>query len=1057
MAERTFRSPRVSAREIDVSGPVGSSPQGVPAGVIGTSNRGPAFVPVTVGSFKDFTTKFGTSDGKKFGPMAMAEWLRNASAGTFVRVLGVGNGEKRTTSGDNQGKVTNAGFVVGQRPVIANGNVGDNPYANAPLFGGTGALSGSVAGRTFFLGCFMSQSQGSTCFSEAGGQLAANFNDGRNHPNSHPILRGIIMAPSGVLVSLSSSYAVTKGDTFPRVYTADGMSPTHINNEPAQNAVGSFTRIGAANQDGGYSIGHVNGLNDGKQNVVLLLNGHKAAGEYSNIITASFDPSAENYLAKVLNTDPTKINQAGHLLYTDYPVYSQFAAVTGSGVINNVSGSGGGVYPNHEQIAFMVTSSLGRDAGSTTVPNFENFEDRFRTALSPFVTSQEFGGAARNLFRVHALDDGAYINGRVKISIENIQKSRNDKDLNGSFDLLVRDFMDNDRDPVVLEKFTNLSLNPNSENYVARRIGDQHTFYDFDRNVGVQKLVVDGNYPNLSNYIRVETSDQLEGGEMPDEALPVGFRGHMHLVTSGSGILANPAFHGGNNTTPGVGNGLISGSLGAGDANHILHSTIEPPTPFRDNLTVGAGTNKRLKNQFYWGVQFEVKDSVSEPNRNTKVDPGLQSLAKYLPRFHTSYRNVVVHDNEGVADSGGVVLDADRFNNNRFTLERVAVYTNSSNKPDPQKWVSSSYVRDGKAITDSSRRYLNVAQDFGESSAKPFLKFSFMLQGGFDGVNIFDTDKIALNNAAAKRENDDSSNQGGTKGPTVSAYRRAVDLLEEKTNADIKLLAIPGIRHSVVTDYAMDAVEDRFDALYIMDIEERDNVDTVITGSDATISVSNTVNAFRSRGLDSSFTAAYFPNVVMRDPAVGSLVEVPPSVAVLGAMSLNDTLGHPWFAPAGVTRGALETTTETAVKLNRSNMDDLYDVDVNPLVALADTPGVVVYGQKTLQAAQTALDRVNVRRLLIDIRRQVRLVGNTFLFEPNREETLAAFSNRVNPILQRIQRQQGLDRFKVIIDTTTTTQADVENNTIRGKIFLQPTRTVEFVALDFVVSGGETI
>jgi phage tail sheath protein FI len=138
-------------------------------------------------------------------------------------------------------------------------------------------------------------------------------------------------------------------------------------------------------------------------------------------------------------------------------------------------------------------------------------------------------------------------------------------------------------------------------------------------------------------------------------------------------------------------------------------------------------------------------------------------------------------------------------------------------------------------------------------------------------------------------------------------------------------------------------------------------------------------------------------------------------------------------------------------------MDDLYDVDVNPLVALADTPGVVVYGQKTLQAAQTALDRVNVRRLLIDIRRQVRLVGNTFLFEPNREETLAAFSNRVNPILQRIQRQQGLDRFKVIIDTTTTTQADVENNTIRGKIFLQPTRTVEFVALDFVVSGGETI
>ena len=327
----------------------------------------------------------------------------------------------------------------------------------------------------------------------------------------------------------------------------------------------------------------------------------------------------------IIQTDPTKINQAGHLLYTDYPVYSQFAAVTGSGVINTASGSAGGVYPNHEQIAFVVTSSLGRDAGSTTVPNFENFEDRFRTALSPFVTSQEFGGAARNLFRVHALDDGAYINGRVKISIENIQKSRNDKDPNGSFDLLVRDFMDNDRDPVVLEKFTNLSLNPNSENYVARRIGDQHTFYDFDRNVGVQKLVVDGNYPNLSNYIRVETSDQLEGGEMPDEALPVGFRGHMHLVTSGSGILANPTMH-----------GLISGSLATGDAHHILHSTIEPPTPFRDNLTLGTGVNKRLKNQFYWGVQFEVKEDEDLEKRLKSLDRLLRMLPSRIDVGKTS-------------------------------------------------------------------------------------------------------------------------------------------------------------------------------------------------------------------------------------------------------------------------------------------------------------------------------------------------------------------------------------------------------------------------------------
>jgi phage tail sheath protein FI len=114
----------------------------------------------------------------------------------------------------------------------------------------------------------------------------------------------------------------------------------------------------------------------------------------------------------------------------------------------------------------------------------------------------------------------------------------------------------------------------------------------------------------------------------------------------------------------------------------------------------------------------------------------------------------------------------------------------------------------------------------------------------------------------------------------------------------------------------------------------------------------------------------------------------------------------------------------------------------------------VVFGQKTLQATESALDRVNVRRLLIDLRRRIRTIANSFIFEPNRESTLSRFSAAVNPVLQRVQQQQGVDRFKVIIDTTTTTQADVENNTIRGKIYVQPTRTAEFVALDFVVTNA---
>ena len=239
-----------------------------------------------------------------------------------------------------------------------------------------------------------------------------------------------------------------------------------------------------------------------------------------------------------------------------------------------------------------------------------------------------------------------------------------------------------------------------------------------------------------------------------------------------------------------------------------------------------------------------------------------------------------------------------------------------------------------------------------------------------------------------------------------------------------------------------------------MDVEEKDAENKFMTGSSVQIpNVTFTVNRFEARNLDSSFAAAYYPDVIVKDPATLTNVLAPPSVAVLGAFSLNDSIGHPWFAPAGFTRGALKNTVETQVKLNRANLDALYEANINPITAFPQSKGVVVFGQKTLQAAQSALDRVNVRRLLIEIRRRVRRIANTLLFEPNRASTLARFSAAVNPVLQQIQAQQGLDRFKVQIDTTTTTQADVENNTIRGKIFLQPTRSLEFISLDFVVTN----
>ena len=1012
MAELTFKSPGVSTREIDLSSPTAIAPRGIPAGVIGTAVRGPAFVPITFATFQDFVARFGNTDGEKFGPLAVNEWMRNAGAGTYVRVLGVGNGLQR---GSSDGAVTNAGFTVGERLPQPNGSIGNN---QGTISGGAMSTGDSGLGRTYMLGCFMSESAGSTVFSDAGVQTG-------NHTGANPIIRGMVFAPSGVMLQLSSS-------------AVSSNSPTTT----------------ARTSNGGAGFGDVV-TGSAKNEFVMILNGQKVSDSYDNVITASFDPVAPNYFGNIFNTDPTKTEAAGHFLYARWDVSPKLAVITSSNFTTpTLYGAG-----DRTTLAFLLSGTKGRadSAASSTsnvgTPDFESFTDRFRTAKSPFVIAQQFGGKNKNLFRVHARDDGAVGNTAFKITVENVQASTNENDKYGSFDLLVRKFDDSDMSPVVLESFRGLSLNPGSDRYVARVIGNTNTFFDFDKKIGGQKLVIEGVYPNNSQFIRVEENTDLRLGRLDETALPVGFRGIPHLVTSGT-------FTDGSSTVS-----CLTGTVGATDdvTATTTNRVVQLPVPMRENIAVGVSPKKRVEASLTWGIQFEKKDDLNEPNKNQAMDQSLASFTKYFPDWHTSKQNPLVSANEGTPDIDGTILDADRFNNNLFTLERVEILTSSNNKPDSQQWSMAKYRRNGSSAgtmsnrdgtTGQGSRFLNPSLDFSHIPSRKYLKFTFPLQGGFDGLNVFNEDKYKMLDNAARREMDDSS-AAGVKDSTVAAYRKAIDVMEEKSDVDIQLLAIPGIRHESISDYAIESTERRFDALYLVDIEEKDTVSSFVTSSAAqVINVSNTVNRLAARALDTSFAAAYFPDVVLTDPSTKTNVQCPPSVAVLGAFALNDQVAHPWFAPAGFTRGALSSVVESQVKLNRANLDELYTVDINPLTAFPHTPGVVVFGQQTLLAAQSALDRVNVRRLLIDVRRKVRRVANTLLFEPNREDTLARFSASVSPILTQIQQQQGLDRFKVQIDTTTTTQSDVENNTIRGKIFLQPTRSVEFISLDFVVTNA---
>lgn len=997
MAELTFRSPGVSSREVDETGPVTNELSGDPATIISTTPAGPAFVPIAVADDEEYKKIFGApKTGFKFGPMAAQEWLSTQRSLIQVRVLGVGDGKQKTTAGLNTGRVNMAGFVVGdeQPQTILSGALGNNTYAN-PLDGG-GTVAG-MTGRTFFLGCFMSQSANSTLFSDAG--LAAQ---------GVPIVRGVIMAASGVLLTLSSSNA------------GDNSIPSSLDSADTSLMKGFWT-------------GSLN-IASGRQEFTMYLNGHKSTAANPNYINASFDPRAPNYFANMFNSDPLKLEETGHLLYASWHIHPALALPTGSGIVTHTlgaSGSGNGI----ERIAFIVTGSATRNSGSTTIPNFENFESRFTHASTPYFISQDFGGTKYNLFRLVNMSAGAAGNETIKVSIENISPSITTAYLYGSFDVVIRRFNDTDTNKVVLQAYRNINLDPSSNRYIGRVIGTENTYYNFDADEQSQKLQTDGLYPLRSDYVRVEISDVVESGEVPMDALPMGFRGPQHLVTSGSAPM-----------------GSFRDTSYYSVATDIFQKIVQPPVPFRLNLKKGADSSVRADRNLYWGVQFEQITSATETNANSNPNTSIKSFAKFFPRFQTTWMNMAVRDNEGTADTAAnTILDADRFNNNLFSLERIKVkYSASTNKPDLSNLTSWSYVRGGNITTDTVNLYraLTVA-DLVEPSIRGVAKYTVYFEGGFDGTRIFDQDCARLTNKAAAEELSNTS-RGYSDGPTVKSYIKALDIVKDTTELDTQLLIVPGIRTAYLTDSVLTAMSnDRFDCLYIMDVEEKDTANNLVLSDTQNVSVRWTSTNHVNRGINNSFGAAYFPDVMARDLFNNTEEKVPPSVIVLGAFGRNDAIGHPWFAPAGFARGTLASVNSTSIPISQTNMDDLYPANINPIVSFAGRQATI-NGQKTLLAEPSARNRVNVRRLLIHLRRRVRRVANRIMFEPLRVELLEKFQNLITPIFKEVQDQGGLEGFIIRIDTNETTQADIDNKLIRGKIFVEPTSTLEFMSIDFV-------
>ena len=275
----------------------------------------------------------------------------------------------------------------------------------------------------------------------------------------------------------------------------------------------------------------------------------------------------------------------------------------------------------------------------------------------------------------------------------------------------------------------------------------------------------------------------------------------------------------------------------------------------------------------------------------------------------------------------------------------------------------------------------------------------------------------------------------------TGGYATALSLLSNKDQYNFNLLVIPGIvdqqtDHSAVIGQAIQLCEDRGDCFLVYD-------NTNLTDSVATAKTNTEVR-------NSSYAAAYYPWVQIIDATTGNYRYVPPSTVIAGVYHFNDVVGQPWFAPAGLNRGGIDSAVQAYRKLTQGNRDDLYESNVNP-IATFPGQGVTVFGQKTTQKKASALDRVNVRRLLINLKTFVASSSRGLLFEQNTSRLRNQFLNVVNPYMEQVQSNSGLNAFRVVMDDSNNTPETIDRNQLIGQIFIQPTKTAEFIILDFVV------
>jgi hypothetical protein len=659
------------------------------------------------------------------------------------------------------------------------------------------------------------------------------------------------------------------------------------------------------------------------------------------------------------------------------------------------------IYPNTLNYAYNQGYIRGLNCNLIALPEARTEDPtsiaynvtQYKAPSTPFLVSELRGNKVYNLFKFVSISDGNAANIEVKVSIANLSFN------NMTFDVLVRNFFDTDANPVVIEKFTNCNMDPLSNNFVAKKIGS-----------------TDGEYALISRYIMIELAD-----EAPVDAIPCGFYGYTQReyesVTNPSPV---PIFK----------------------TKYYFPGEVIYNPPFGAPTDVVESSGDIVRRSYLgFSSQFGVDDSFLQYKGTQNP---LNWIASPIPVEGQTWNYL----SKGFhMDSGATVVT---ISNSELTSGQTAFECGVAD-----------FTRDPE--TQENPYYFIYSR-----------KYTVCFAGGFDGWDIYrefrtNQDQFQLGatgylaGASASTRYPNATGDGLFKRIVVQnntqdfantdyyAYLLGILTFANPESTNINVFAtssIDYVNNSNLVEEAIDMVQfSRADSVYIATTPDYNMYTPDATNPQDIIYSQEAVDNLDNTGIDSNYTATYYPWILTRDTVNNTQIYLPATGEVCRNLALTDNIAFPWFASAGYTRG-LVNSIKARVKLTQEDRDTLYQGRINPIATFSDV-GTVIWGNKTLQVADTALNRLNVRRLLLQARKLISAVAVRLLFEQNDQIVRQQFLDSVNPILDSIRRDRGLYDFRV---TVSSSPEDLDRNTLTGKIYLKPTKALEFIDIEFFIT-----